>query len=252
MTQQFLDHKSSGFNKLVETIEAVSITIKSNHSNININHKMRFIIINNEALSNCGKLRIKIDDIQTTVARKCPQKTRFLHLFFMDRSSIHMELECDSNEQLDFILKAIETDDKTIPDCNTSLPLCDCCKKYEADINKTPESHPISVIIRNCHSRKLPVKVEFGFGAISYSHEGSVSNLNFNEGCVEFSSHSSNKLNLSRIHSLMLNQEEVENSHYTTLSTYSSHGEKIYTLSVHHSGAYSQWERTLTEMCVRK
>ena len=252
MTEQFLNHKSPGFHKLIETLKVTGISIQSNHSNINIDHKTHFIVLNNEALSDCGKLRIKIDDIQTAITRQCPRNTKFLHFFFTDGSSIHMELELKSNEQFEFILKALETDDNEVPNNDTSLPLCDCCRKYEADINKSPESHPISVIMRNCHSRQLPVKMEFGFGAISYSHEGAVSDLDFNEGCVEFNSHSTNKLNLSRVHSLLLNQEEVESSRYTTLSTYTSHGQKIYTLSVHHSGAYSQWERTLAEMCVRK
>ncbi len=252
MTEQFLDHKSPGFKQLIESVGVNSLSIQSNHSNIVIANKIKFLLFNNQALSDCGKFRFKTDDIVNSVVRRCPQNNIFLHFFFIDRSSIHCEIEHDPSGHIDLILKAIETDTVETQEDIGLLPLCDCCLKYEQDINQAPESHPISVIMKNCHSSKLPVKIEFGFGAISYCHEGTVSDLNFSEGCVKFNSHSNNKLNLSRVHSLLLNQEKVESSRYTTLSTYSSHGEKIYTLSVHHTEAYTQWERTLSKMCVRK
>ena len=91
MTEQFLDHTSSGFNKLIELMQVTGITIKSNHSNISISNTTQFILLHDEALSDCGKLRFNMKDIQASVARQCPQNNIFLHLFFFDGSSIHLD-----------------------------------------------------------------------------------------------------------------------------------------------------------------
>lgn len=249
MNQQHLDYKSPGFTQFLENIESQSVSLHHHHSYIILPEKTKWFLLENEIMSNCGRIHFNKDDILGCILHHV-QSTQIIELHFRDTSSVRLELPSVLNQIVDQILQSIEIDleDQEMEKC-CQQSLCESCKKYEKEIIQHPQSHPISTILEDCYSNQIPLKIEFGFDSSSYSYEGELEELSYLAGSIQFKNAALNSLYLARVHSITLYQEPLDGAHYTTLSAFDSFGEKIYTLSVKVSSVFEKWKYTLSQMC---